>query len=594
MDANFLVGTAVADITPPEGLGMIGGLNDARHSQGTALPLLVKAVVVEAAGRRLAFASFDLCVLTENIVRDALAKIEAETGISPSHVLWTCSHTHSGPGIGTGVENGVPLDNALPDPASQTWLGDAMDKFADCVKRADAARKPARPFLSRAFVRNGMANRRECFKGGVQTNIWLPPPNVQCLGSAAPVDPELGVLGFETEGALALLYNFACHANAAWGSQWHSDYPGVAAEQLKDMFVVYTPGACGDINPTTDVETIGGTIRKALEERRRDLFPTELGAMRKFVTLPYRAFDETTEPRLAYWDHQYFRDSFTAIKASGQTSTNTPIQAAHVGDVAFAAVPGELFVEHGLRLKRESPFPWTFPVELSGDWQGYLVTKDAWDGGGYESIPALTGRISPEGVVKMVDELVDMLHHLRRTQIFGRLFPREVEAKGGGRRVIRPLRGADAEALAAFYASVPAADFFHYCPHPLDQEHAAANAAKAEASPYYVCLVAETPDKAIGGYAWHAWSRGAEKSSFGICLRRDHQRLGVGRKLMAALLESAKLFGPPVMRLDVQPVNAGALALYASLGFKKIGENRRHAQGDLNYQMELRLANFQP
>ena len=104
----------------------------------------------------------------------------------------------------------------------------------------------------------------------------------------------------------------------------------------------------------------------------------------------------------------------------------------------------------------------------------------------------------------------------------------------------------------------------------------------------------EAPDKTIGGYAWHAWGRGAGKSGFGICLRRDHQRLGVGRKLMVALLESAKLFGPPTMRLDVQPANAGALELYAALGFKKVGENRRQGHGDLNYQMELRLADFQP
>ena len=585
MNANsgFLLGTAEADITPPHGLPMAGSLNPQdRLCVGTAYPLQVKAMVVAMAGERLAFASFDLIALDEENVREALSRIESETGIPSSHVLWTCSHTHSGP-----VTPRKPSDMPLVDTA---WVAKAMDTFADCVKRADAAKKPASPFLSRGFVRNVMANRRDRFKGGVQTNNWLPPPEIQCLGSAAPVDPEVGVLGFETDGPPALLYNFACHANSAWGLKWHPDYPATTAEQLKDAFAMFTPGACGDVNPTADVETFGKTlgaiIKDAVENRRQGLFPPELGATRKFVELPLRVFDASTEARLQAWPDPYFRKSFDDFKALGKTQETTSLQVAHVGDVAFATAPGELFVEHGLRIKRESPFPWTFPIELSGDSLGYLITQDAWNGGGYESIPSSSNRISPQGVDQMVDELIDMLHLLRRKQIFGRLFPREVEIKGGGERVIRPLRGADAEALADF----PAEDYFQ----PSAREDALANAAKAESNPYYACLILEAPDKAIDGYAWYGWGRGAEKSGFGICLRRDHQRLGVGRKLMAALLEAAKLFGPPTMRLEVQPANAEALELHSALGFKKVGEIRRQGHGGLNYQMELRLAEFHP
>ncbi|MGD2174632.1 MAG: hypothetical protein PVJ27_04445, partial [Candidatus Brocadiaceae bacterium] len=59
-----------------------------------------------------------------------------------------------------------------------------------------------------------------------------------------------------------------------------------------------------------------------------------------------------------------------------------------------------------------SPFAWTYPVELGGDYLGYLVTPQAWEEGGYESLIARSARPSPEGVSLMVDEALDMLRRL--------------------------------------------------------------------------------------------------------------------------------------------------------------------------------------
>jgi hypothetical protein len=88
------------------------------------------------------------------------------------------------------------------------------------------------------------------------------------------------------------------------------------------------------------------------------------------------------------------------------------LQAWRIGDVAFASLPGEVFVEWGLKIKAESPFPWTFCVELGGDYLGYLVTEQAWRAGGYESLTARSARPSVDGVAMMVEADLALLRKL--------------------------------------------------------------------------------------------------------------------------------------------------------------------------------------
>ncbi len=153
--------------------------------------------------------------------------------------------------------------------------------------------------------------------------------------------------------------------------------------------------------------------------------------------------------------------------------------------------------------------------------------------------------------------------------------PRQVNLKDGRKVRLRFLRTDDGERLADFYARVPREARRFYWPHPLDREHALANAAKAE-SPLQVVLVMETPDGEIGGYAWYRWKEAdAESSTFGICVRPDCQGCGAGRALMQRLLYIADRHGPPVMKLTCQHANARAVELYRRMGFRVVREGMR-------------------
>jgi len=165
-------------------------------------------------------------------------------------------------------------------------------------------------------------------------------------------------------------------------------------------------------------------------------------------------------------------------------------------------------------------------------------------------------------------------------------FPRLEAVLQDGRVVtLRFLREADAGALGDFYESVPREDFRFYLPHALSREEAAAEAARAD-DPCFVCLVAETDRGALAGYAWYRWEPGADKSGFGICIRRGWQSAALGGALMTRLLDIAAEVGPPVMRLTVQLANTRAVALYRRMGFEVVREQTRQANPEFGFDEE--------
>jgi hypothetical protein len=88
-----------------------------------------------------------------------------------------------------------------------------------------------------------------------------------------------------------------------------------------------------------------------------------------------------------------------------------PINAAHIGPFAIASNPGELFVEHGLSIKRRSPFPHTVVAELTNELILYQPTAAAFAQQGYETLVG-ANRVSLDGVEVIVNTAVELLEEL--------------------------------------------------------------------------------------------------------------------------------------------------------------------------------------
>ena len=166
--------------------------------------------------------------------------------------------------------------------------------------------------------------------------------------------------------------------------------------------------------------------------------------------------------------------------------------------------------------------------------------------------------------------------------------PRSVTLKNGHAASIRPLETGDGEALARFYATLRPADRKFYCPHPLTPEEALKKAARAGETGFQ-CLVLETPDREIGGYAWIRTKEEGEVGVFGICIRPDMQGQGAGKALMHWIMHCARRNGPPVVSLNVQKSNPGGIALYRKMGFEVVRGQLRASDNEPEYYMECRV-----
>ena len=424
MSQELLVGAAEVDITPPVGTALAGSIRP-RTSVGVDDPLTVKAVVLESRGVRLAYGLFDLIKLYRTEGDRAVALASERTGIPPDHVVWAASHTHTGPYTGSifGAEEGG---------IDAKWLATVPEKFAKAVEQADASRRPARISRLRGYCHSALHNRRLRFKGGRHINTWLlhkGEDELQCLGSAGPVDPEVGILCFDDPDGvpIAVLWHFTLHTNTNFGPRFSADYPGVVAARLRErlgtgVVPIFLPGAFADINtPGPRYREVGDALADAiigqLNGRQPRSGEVALGALKEEVVVPCRDLTADQEQRIreSQWPpetQEVFRRELEIMRNAGETEATTIIQAWRIGEVGFASLPGELFVEWGLKIKAESPFPWTYPVELGGDYLGYLVTHGAWQGGGYESLIARSARPSPDGVAKMTDVALKLLDRL--------------------------------------------------------------------------------------------------------------------------------------------------------------------------------------
>jgi len=426
MDQQLTVGAAQVDITPPVGTLLAGSL-EPRTSTGVDNPLYASAVVIESGGQRLAIVALDLIHLDRGFGGDEAVNLASEaTGIPADHICYTCSHTHTGPY--TRKRQQQHQDSA--------WVGALPQRIAAAVIGANDRRVPATVSRCRAFETRIQQNRRIRFKDGRHVNAWLVnnPANddLQAVSTAGPVDPEVGLLAFDDlDGQLlAVLYHFALHANSDFGLQFSADYPGVVSSRLREAFgdqvvPLFLPGCCGDINPThsRDPQTTGGLLAErmlpALQERYPMEGPLPLGARKRLVTVPLRDLELNQDERLARcgWAprlNEVFREGQAILRAEGITQVDTWVQAFHLGDTAFVTLPGEVFVDWQVHIKEASPFPWTFPIALSNDALGYLITRDAWEGGGYEALINVGTFIDVAGVDLMVDRDLEMLRQLHR------------------------------------------------------------------------------------------------------------------------------------------------------------------------------------
>ncbi len=446
MSGALEIGLAKVDITPPPGIPYLSYYPRQTPFEGVHDPLYARALVAENGQERLAIVAADALGYSRSIlgrgrdfVEEVRQEIERRTSIPRRHVLLAATHAHSTPQT-TDI-----ADLAGQFPSATLWLERLSKQLALVAELAWLGRRRAR-LHGMVGQAPGIAwCRRIVTRDGRLTRLPDRPPDDQVLKE--PRDDRVPVLLVAGDGWCGAMINFCCHPTTVQVQPLVSaDYPGVACAVVERALgaeaCLFLQGACGNVNPvrhTTgfdDVEvygrSLGGEALRCLSlltARDAPAMSTTLAVASDTLALPRRddlppreplerACAEAEAAIVAATTDDERRQAIAAYRRAaeplrlldlGTGPVPCEVQVLRLGDALIIAVEGELFVEYGLRIRECSPAPVTFISAYSNGYQGYIVTPETFDEGGYEaSLGPWTriGRTGGELVAQRALELI--------------------------------------------------------------------------------------------------------------------------------------------------------------------------------------------
>ncbi len=442
MAPQLTAGVSVVDITPPKGYRMSGYFRE-RLSTGVRDALHAKAVVLKQGDEEVALVFCDIIGVPLDISNLARKLAGEETGIPTSNILVAATHSHTGPLYFNALRKHFH-DAAVAEQGSDPhekidYPEELVRKLVRAIVKARSAARAVRIEAGTAEQVGLSFNRRFHMKdGSVRFNPGVMNPNI--VRPAGPIDPEVGMVLVRDAAdnrPIAALVNFALHLDTVGGTLCSADYPFYLEQSLRqtlgsDFVLLYGTGTCGDINHidvtqrerlTADV--IGQTLAQTVVAKIPTLEPVEkpsLALRSETVTVPLQKYN-SAQVAQAREDMQkvgtgelpFLRQvkayKILALELRGGDTIPLEAQVFRLGDgVALVGLPGEVFVELGLAIKRDSPFRTTLVVELCNDAPGYIPTRKAFAEGSYETV---NSRIEPGGGERLVETAVRLLEELK-------------------------------------------------------------------------------------------------------------------------------------------------------------------------------------
>ena len=411
--ANCLMaGAAKVDITPKGNVWMAGMIRS-HESEGVHDPLFARALVISPDDKNkkntVAIVSCDVCIANTNIV-DHIRKVASDkTGIPAENMIIACTHTHSGPAIHSYFEQ----------PKAKKYADEEfIPKVIQAVCQASDALRPATMGYGRGEETTVSHYRRLWTKDGKIVMNWEPYPAENIIGPAEEADNEVGVVKIVSadnpDSVIATVYNHAGHPNVMSGDNFmiSADYPGVTSKIIEDKFggiAMFLNGAQGsmDIDGLKDRDWVGVTragtaLGKAVMDIAGKIKSQKATAKIKSISVKFSVPYRTITSEELSWANKiivesggkiapladgvgddYKADRLLKLNEKKGQSINLEMVGIALGDVALISFPGELFNEIGLKIKKQSPFKYTYIVGIANGNTGYYPTKKAIGEGGY-------------------------------------------------------------------------------------------------------------------------------------------------------------------------------------------------------------------
>ena len=425
-------------ISPSVGSPLAGFAARQEVSTGIHDDLFARALVLETSDAAVAFVSVDLLALPNDFIRRVRKAINESSGLSEDSIMIASTHTHAGPVTITTFFN--------PDESVDGRYMDTLAKgIESAVNDAWRNRFDARVGVGIGHVEGVGVNRRS--------------------ETQKPIDEQVGIIKVvDLHGnTRVVLINYACHPTVLGPDNLlvTGDFPAFAVKEIEAhigpgglaMFVNGTQGnismghsselsAIGVITPGRTfarAEELGHLLATATLEQLSSIKVNDHPSI-KAVVIPvhlplkqYPAVEETTrllreaesklnllesnngdnmdQVRRAKSEELYasitnFYAKETARFADGLLPIE--LQGIRIDGATFVAVPAEVFVEIGLRLKQTAARP-VFIVGIANGYIGYLPTMAAHKVGGYEVV---SSKCRPEAEEILVEQVLGLEQQL--------------------------------------------------------------------------------------------------------------------------------------------------------------------------------------
>ncbi len=417
--AGWQAGTARVAITPKQPMWMAGYASRTRPSEGAVHDLWAKALALQdPAGRRAVLITLDVCGIDRDLSSRIRDTLQNRHKLGRDRIVLACSHTHSGPVVGTNLLTMYKIDDAERKRIAEyanTLEANVVNVAGEALSRLQE---------SRVSWGNGhcdfAVNRRTNREGEV-------PRLRQNLSLQGPDDHDVPVLRVSRlDGSLtAVVFGYACHCTVLDLYQFCGDYAGFAQVDLETRYpgatALFVAGCGGDQNPiprrslelaetygkqlglsvasvlATSMQPIDGPMKSAYEE-----IPLA------FASLPAREQIERDTQSDNFYVASRAKHLLKKIEARGhlEPAYPYPVQAWRLDGLTWIFLGGEVVVDYALRLKRNLGSSHTWVSAYCNDVMAYIPSKRVLKEGGYEGATAMIYYGQPSPWSEQVEESI--------------------------------------------------------------------------------------------------------------------------------------------------------------------------------------------
>ena len=425
--AEFRFATFRADVTPPVGSPLCGGL--VKPVAGVSEPLLALGVVILGADEPVVLCAMDWCEIRAGDhvrFRELLAKA---AGTTPERVAVQSLHQHNAP-IADGEAQKIMSAYSIPVTDIE-WTAMAFNNVAASIKEGIKHAQPLTHLMTgEGKVEQVASNRRILGDDGKIAKMRLSSTKDAALRDLpeGTVDPMLKTISFwNGDKKLAALHYYATHPMSYYGDGMVThDFVGIARERrTKDEGVphIYFTGCGGNIaagkynDGSKEARVrLGGQIYAGMVESEKQMKRAELNHVEwRAKPVLFKPDPEFSDERMMKVIENDKTAPSTRISAAfrvgfiRQCAAGVPIQltSLHLGDsVCLLHLPGESFIEYQLFAQQQGAGAFVATAAYGDGGTGYIPLEKSFAEGGYEPTQAFA---APETEKLMKEAIAELL-----------------------------------------------------------------------------------------------------------------------------------------------------------------------------------------